>query len=236
MKLIEITELNVFYGDIQVLWSISMEISEGDFVSIIGANGAGKTTLLKTISGLVRPRSGFIKFKGSDIHTLPPSKLVEMGIVHIPERRRLFPDLKTLDNLELGAYTKKARKNKKENLKNIFSIFPILAERKNQDAGTLSGGEQQMLAIARGMMAMPKVLMLDEPSLGLAPLVTKEIFKIVNQINNNGITVILVDQNVKNVLTVANTGFVLESGKICNEGECRLLLEDKELKKAYLGM
>jgi len=236
MSLLEVENINVFYGDIQILWDISLEISKGEAISVIGANGAGKTTLIKTISGLLRPQSGGIRFKGKDTLRTEPSELVAMGIVQIPERRRLFPDLTVLDNIELGAFSKKARVMKNDNLKQVFEIFPILKERKKQDASTLSGGEQQMLAIARGLMAMPELLMLDEPSLGLSPLITKEIFKVAKQINENGVTTLIVDQNVQNALSIADRGICLESGRISAEGQCSILLEDKQIKKAYLGM
>lgn len=236
MQLIEIIEINVFYGDVQVIWDLSMAVSKGEIISIVGSNGAGKTTILKTISGLLRPRSGEIKYKGQNVLSILPSDLVAMGVAHIPERRRLFPDLTTLDNLELGAYTRRGRVKKNKNLGKVLDLFPILEKRKKQDAGTLSGGEQQMLAIARGLMAEPEVLMLDEPSLGLAPLITKEIFGIVEQINKNeGVTIMVVDQNVTNALRVADRGYILENGRIANEGECSVLLKNEQLKKAYLG-
>lgn len=225
-----------FYGDIQALYKVSMEIQKGEIVSIVGSNGAGKTTLINTISGILRCTSGEIAFLERSIQNLSAYQIVELGIVQIPEGRQIFPDMTLLENLELGAYTGRARSSAKETLEEVFGLLPILKERKDQVAGSLSGGEQQLLAIGRGLMSLPNLLMLDEPSLGLAPLMVKEIFRIVRQINQQGTTILLVEQNVSHSLALAHRGYVIENGKIVMEGEGQDLLEDENLQRSYLGI
>ena len=234
--MLRVENINTFYSSIQVLRDVSFDIQEGEIVSMVGGNGAGKTTLLKTISGLLSPRLGTINFLGERIDRLPPYKIVEKGAIQIPEGRKLFPPLTVLENLKLGAYLPSNKEKRAESLKRVFQIFPILEERKDQLAGTLSGGEQQMLAIGRGLMSLPKLLMLDEPSLGLAPLMVKEIFRVINEINKQGTTILLVEQNVKQSLALANRGYVLENGRIVLSGNSDELLRNEHTKKAYLGM
>jgi len=236
MSLLNLNKINGFYGDIQVLYDVSLKVEEGEIVTIVGANGAGKTTLLKIISGLFQPKSGTITFINKRIDNLPSHEIVRKGIVHVPEGRKLFPFLTVLENLEVGAYIPHANKHLKENLKMIFKLFPILSERKNQLARTLSGGEQQMLAIARGLMTKPKLLMLDEPSLGLAPILVKEVFEIVKTVKQQNIPILLVEQNVKHSLEVSNRAYVLENGKVVLEGKGKELLGNEKVKRAFLGM
>ena len=234
--LLKLENISTHYGDVQALRNVSLQIKEGQIVSIIGSNGAGKTTTLNTISGVLRASSGTIEFLGRRIENLPPHQIVDLGLVQIPEARLLFPYMTVLENLELGAYTPKARKGKEENLKVVSRLFPVLEERKTQLAGTLSGGEQQMLAIARGLMAKPKLLMLDEPSLGLAPLLVKEVFETVKEISAHGITVLLVEQNVFHSLSISDEAYVLENGRVVLEGEGKGLLDNPQVKEAYLGI
>lgn len=234
--LLKLENISTHYGDVQALRNVSLGIKEGQIVSIIGSNGAGKTTTLNTISGVLRASSGTIEFLGRRIENLPPHQIVDLGVVQIPEARLLFPYMTVLENLELGAYTPKARKGKEENLKVVSRLFPVLEERKTQLAGTLSGGEQQMLAIARGLMAKPKLLMLDEPSLGLAPLLVKEVFEAVKEINAHGITVLLIEQNVFHSLSISDEAYVLENGRVVLEGEGKGLLDNPQVKEAYLGI
>jgi len=236
MSLLKLDKVDVYYGDIQALYNVSIRVEENEVVSIVGANGAGKTTLLKTISGLLQPASGRVEFLGRQINGLPPHEVVEMGIVQIPEGRKLFPFLTVMENLEIGAYNSRATQKVEENLKMVFELFPILEERKTQLARTLSGGEQQMLAIGRGLMADPKLLMLDEPSLGLAPILVQEVFKTIQKIKAQGIPILLVEQNVKHSLDLSDRGYVLENGRIVLEDKGERLLENKDIKKAYLGM
>lgn len=236
MSLLNLNKINGFYGDVQVLYDVSLKVEEGEIVTIVGANGAGKTTLLKIISGLFQPKSGTITFINQRIDNLPSHEIVKKGVVQVPEGRKLFPFLTVLENLEVGAYIPQASKHLKESLKMIFKSFPILSERKNQLARTLSGGEQQMLAIARGLMTKPKLLMLDEPSLGLAPLLVKEVFEIVKTVKQQNIPILLVEQNVKHSLEISNRAYVLENGKIVLEGKGQELLGNEKVKKAYLGM
>jgi len=233
---LEVNGINVFYVKVQALWDVSFKVEEGEIVAVVGANGAGKTTLLKTLSGLVRPSSGTIKFLGKRIDQLPAHKIVEDGISHIPEGRGIFSSLTVFENLKMGAYTAKAWKERDETLKLVYELFPILSERRNQTAGTLSGGEQQMLAIARGLMSKPKMIMLDEPSLGLAPKIVMQIFELIEEINKGGVTILLVEQNVQQALELAERGYVLETGKICTEGKGKELLRNELVKKAYLGL
>lgn len=236
MLLVEISEINVHYGDVQVLHELTLEVSEGEVVTIVGANGAGKTTLLKTIAGILRPSSGEIQFLGERIDHLYPHQIVEKGLVRIPEGRKIFPSLSVLENLELGSYLPKAKAKRSESLEKVFSLFPVLKERSQQLAGTLSGGEQQMLAIGRGLMSLPRLLMLDEPSLGLAPLLVREIFRTVREINQQGTTILLVEQNVFNALEMAHEGYVLENGRIVLRGKSRDLLGNEHIKESYLGV
>jgi len=234
--LLNLENICAYYDDIQVLRNISLRIKELQLISIIGSNGAGKTTTLNIISGVHQPSSGTIEFLGRRIENLPSHQIVDQGIVQIPEARLLFPFMTVLENLELGSYTPKARKGKKEKLESVFNLFPVLEERKTQMAGTLSGGEQQMLAIARGLMARPKLLMLDEPSLGLAPLLVKQVFGTVKEINAQGITILLVEQNVFHSLSIADRAYVLENGSIVMEGEGKEILGNPKVKEAYLGI
>ena len=234
--MLEIRNICVCYGEVEVLHNLTLKIPEGEIVAIIGANGAGKTTLLNTISGMMSPASGEILFQEEVINGLPPHKVVGKGIAHIPEGRRLFPLLSVRDNLLLGAYIPSARKYMNETLLEIYKLFPKLKERENQLAGTLSGGEQQMVTIGRGLMSRPKILMLDEPSLGLAPQLVHETFKTIQQIRERGATILLVEQNVQQSLKIAKHGFVLENGRVVKEGTGQSLLGDPHVKKAYLGI
>lgn len=234
--MLEIKELNVFYGQLQVLWDVSLTVEEGEVVSIVGPNAAGKTTLLNTISGLIRVNSGSISFVDNRIDGLSPVDIVKLGVTQVPEGRRLFSTMSVLDNLLIGAYIDEARKRKNKSLERVFELFPILKERKNQLAETLSGGEQQMLATGRALMAYPKLLMLDEPSLGLAPKLVLKMFDAVSEIRHEGITILLVEQNVYHSLELADRGYVLENGRIIATGRGKALLETEHIKKAYLGV
>ena len=236
MGLLEIEHIDVFYGDVQVIFDLSLHIEEGEVVSIIGGNGAGKSTLLKTISGLMNPRRGDIAFQGTAIHQAPPEDIVEHGIVHVPEGRRLFSLMTVKDNLIVGAYNKRADRKKEQTLSEVYGLLPRLQERASQLAITLSGGEQQMVAIGRGLMARPRLLMLDEPSLGLAPILIKDIFETVRKIADQGTTVLLVEQDVKHSLSLSDRGYVLEHGRIAMEGAADALLNDPHIKTAYLGL
>jgi branched-chain amino acid transport system ATP-binding protein len=230
-----IDKLQVSYGKIQALWDVTMEVPDGEIVALIGANGAGKTTLIKTVSGLLRRQSGFVAYDGVNIDEASPPEIVRKGVVHVPEGRKLFPEMTVMDNLLMGAYTIPPARRPRL-LEEIFCIFPILKERMRQMAGTLSGGEQQMVAIGRGLMAEPKLLMLDEPSLGLAPLFVEEVFRVITEINRSGVTVLLVEQNTQHALTLAHRGFVMESGRIVLSGTGSELLADGNVRKAYLGL
>jgi len=234
--LLKIDKIDFHYGDVHILYGVILEVSEGEIVTILGANGAGKTTLLKTIAGILWPTFGEIHFLGERIDHLHPHQIVEKGLVRIPEGRKIFPTLSVLENLELGSYIQKAKMKRSESLEKVFSLFPILKERSQQSAGTLSGGEQQMLAIGRGLMSLPRLLMLDEPSLGLAPLIVREIFNTVREINQQGTTVLLVEQNVFNALEMAQEGYVLENGRIVLRGNSQDLLGNEYIKEAYLGI
>ncbi len=236
MAFLEVNNIDVFYGDVQVIFDLSLRVDEGEVVSIIGGNGAGKSTLLRAISGLISPKRGEIRFEGVPIHKAPPEAIVERGIVHVPEGRRLFTLMSVKDNLIVGAYNARADKEKETTIEDVFELFPRLRERESQLAMTLSGGEQQMVAIGRGMMAKPKVLMLDEPSLGLAPLLIKNIFETVKKIAHQGTTVVLVEQDVKHSLSMSDRGYVLEHGRTVMEGPARRLLDDPHIKTAYLGL
>ncbi len=236
MPLLELKNVSAHYGRVQALHDVSIHVDKGEIVALIGSNGAGKTTTLRTISGLKHPTSGSIIFDGRDITSTPPSQVVELGITQAPEGRRLFPRLTVLDNLLMGAYTRRDKSGIRDDLARVFDLFPRLKERTHQLAGTLSGGEQQMLAIGRALMARPKVLMLDEPSLGLAPILIETIFRIVVEINQQGVPVLLVEQNANKALEVAHRGYVLETGMIVKEAAGRELLESEDVQKAYLGM
>ncbi len=234
--MISVKELDAGYGDIQVLRGVSLEINEGEIVSLVGANAAGKSTMVKALSGIIKPWRGQVLFDGVRVDTLEPHEIVELGIVQVPEGRRLFPQMSVLENLLLGAYTPRARRDYAKTLRDIFEMFPILKERQNQLAGSLSGGEQQMCAIGRGLMAKPKLLMLDEPSLGLAPILVAQVLNMVKAIREQGVTVLLVEQNVRQSLALADRGYVLENGRIVIEGPSAALLADDRLRQAYLGM
>ena len=234
MALLEVTGLEVYYGVIQALKGISFEVNQGEIIALIGANGAGKTTTLQTITGLIPSKAGKIIYDGKDITKTPGHKLVPMGIAHVPEGRRVFAELSVLQNLKLGAYTRKD-KGVEDTLKMIYQRFPRLEERKNQLAGTLSGGEQQMLAMGRALMSHPRLIVMDEPSMGLSPIYVNEIFDIIQSINKDGTTVLLVEQNAKKALSIANRGYVLETGTIALSGDAKDLLNNDQVKKAYLS-
>ena len=235
-KVLEIKNIDVFYGDVQVIWNASFDVQKREIVALIGANGAGKSTILKTISGMLRPKKGDILFENIPIYKIDPYRLVEMGIVHVPEARRLFVEMTVDENLDMGSLKGEARIQREKTREMVFGLLPRLKERRKQLAGTLSGGEQQMLAVARGLMSRPRLQMFDEPSLGLAPLLVKEIFNTIKKINGEGTTVLIVEQNVKQTLLVANRGYVLETGRITNQGTGKSLLSDEHVKTAYLGV
>ena len=234
--MLRVESLSVFYGRIQALWDISFNVEEKSITAIVGSNGAGKSTILNTLAGLLPASSGSIIFEENNVNHYAPYDRVEAGISLVPERRRLFPYLTTRENLEIGAYVKRARADTQQSLEWVFQLFPILKERAKQLAGTLSGGEQQMAAIARGLMSKPKLLMLDEPSLGLAPIITLEVFKLMKEINNAGVTILLVEQNVHHTLRLAERVFVLETGRIAMEGTGDELMKEEHIKRAYLGL
>ena len=235
MSMLKVENLSVHYGMIQAVRDVSFEVNEGEVVSLIGANGAGKTTILRTLSGLVRPSAGKIEFLGKEIQKLPAQKIVAGGLSQVPEGRHVFPGLTVMENLEMGAFLKKNREENQANLKKVFSRFPRLEERKNQDAATLSGGEQQMLAMGRALMSTPKLLLLDEPSMGLAPIFIQEIFDIIQDIQKQGTTVLLIEQNANKALAISDRGYVLETGKIVLSGTGNELAASDEVRKAYLG-
>ncbi|MCY7093339.1 ABC transporter ATP-binding protein [Streptococcus oralis] len=235
MPMLKVENLSVHYGMIQAVRDVSFEVNEGEVVSLIGANGAGKTTILRTLSGLVRPSAGKIQFLGKEIQKLPAQKIVADGLSQVPEGRHVFPGLTVMENLEMGAFLKKNREENQANLKKVFSRFPRLEERKNQDAATLSGGEQQMLAMGRALMSTPKLLLLDEPSMGLAPIFIQEIFDIIQDIQKQGTTVLLIEQNANKALAISDRGYVLETGKIVLSGTGKELASSEEVRKAYLG-
>jgi len=234
--MLEVNNINAFYGNIQALWDISFTVNEAEIVALIGANGAGKSTLLHTISGLMRPSSGTVTFLGQRIDNLSSNNIVELGLSHIPEGRRLFTEMSVRENLELGAYPKSAWAQKAETLKWVYDIFPVLKERARQLASTLSGGEQQMLAMGRGLMSRPKMCIIDEPSNGLAPKLVLDVFQIVKSLRDQGITILLVEQNVKHTLETADHACVLENGRITLDGTCKQLLDSEHIRKAYLGL
>ena len=235
MAILEVKDMEVFYGVIQAIKGISFDVGQGEIIALIGANGAGKTTTLHTVTGLIRAKSGAIFYEGKDVTRIPGEKLVQMGIAHVPEGRRVFASMTVLQNLKMGAYTRKDKGEIAENLNMIYRRFPRLEERKNQLAGTLSGGEQQMLAMGRALMSHPKLIVMDEPSMGLSPIYVNEIFDIIQKINGDGTTVLLVEQNAKKALSIANRAYVLETGKIVLSGDASELMNNDSVKKAYLS-
>lgn len=235
MAMLEVSNLKVNYGMIQAIKGISFHVEQGEIIALIGANGAGKTTTLHTVSGLLKAREGSILFNGKELTKTHPHKIVEMGMAHVPEGRRIFQQLTVYENLILGAYTRSDKKEIAESLEMIYKRFPRLEERKKQIAGTLSGGEQQMLAMGRALMSKPNIILMDEPSMGLSPLLVTEIFDIIQSINKSGTTVLLVEQNAKKALSIANRAYVLETGKIVLEGDAKELMNNDQIKKAYLG-
>jgi len=236
MAFLDVDRINVFYEDLQALWEVSLKLEKGELVSLIGSNGAGKSTTLKAILGIVRVKSGEIRFDGRAIVGDPTPMIVEEGVAYVPEGRRLFADMTVLENLEMGAFTKRTRAHKDENLKEVFTVFPILNERKSQLAATLSGGEAQMLALGRGLMAQPKLLMLDEPSAGLAPMVAAKIFEAIRRVNNQGTSILMVEQDVARALSVSNRAYVIENGRVVLEGDRESLLNNEYVRMAYLGV
>ncbi len=235
MALLEIKDLEVNYGVIKAIKGVSFDVNEGEIIALIGANGAGKTTILHTITGLIQAKKGSIVFDGKELTKTPPHKIVSMGMAHVPEGRRIFQQLSVLENLKLGAYTRKDKSEIASTLKMVYERFPRLEERKNQVAGTLSGGEQQMLAMGRALMSKPRIILMDEPSMGLSPLLVSEIFDIIKVINESGTTVLLVEQNAKKALSIADRAYVLETGNITLSGDAKNLINDESVKKAYLG-
>ena len=235
MAMLEVKDLEVYYGVIQAIKGISFHVEKGEVIALIGANGAGKTTTLHTVTGLLSPKKGHVMFEGKDITKVPAHKIVSMGMAHVPEGRRVFAELSVYENLKMGAYTRKDKAEIEESLNNVYKRFPRLEERKNQMAGTLSGGEQQMLAMGRALMSRPKIILMDEPSMGLSPIMVNEIFDIIRSVSESGTTVLLVEQNAKKALSIADRAYVLETGNIVLEGNAKDLLEDDSIKKAYLG-
>lgn len=235
MAMLEIKDLEVHYGVIKAIKGISFEVNQGEVIALIGANGAGKTTILHTVTGLINGTAGKITFNDTDITKMPAHKIVSLGMAHVPEGRRVFSQLTVLQNLKMGAYTRKEKKEIEDTLQMVYKRFPRLEERKNQVAGTLSGGEQQMLAMGRALMSHPKIILMDEPSMGLSPIFVEEIFSIIRDISASGTTVLLVEQNAKKALSIANRAYVLETGKIALEGNADLLMNNESVKKAYLG-
>lgn len=233
--LLQVDNIEVYYGVIKALKGVSFEVNKGEIVALIGANGAGKTTILHTVTGLLKPKTGKIIFKDNDITKIPAHKIVTMGMAHVPEGRRIFSQLSVLDNIKLGAFTRKDKEEIEETLNYVYERFPRLKERKSQIAGTLSGGEQQMLAMGRALMSKPEFVLMDEPSMGLSPLLVSEIFEIIKAINENGTTVLLVEQNAKKALSIADRAYVLETGNIVLSGDAKDLMNDESVKKAYLS-
>lgn len=236
MAMLEVKDLQVYYGLIQAIKGVSFEVNQGEVIALIGANGAGKTTILHTITGLIQPKTGSVIFEGTDITKVPGHKIVSMGMAHVPEGRRVFANLSVYQNLKMGAYIRKDKKVIGETLEMIYKHFPRLEERKNQLAGTLSGGEQQMLAMGRALMSSPKMILMDEPSMGLSPLLVKEVFSIIEYCHESGITILLVEQNAKMALGIADRAYVLETGNITMSGKADEMLENEDVKKAYLGV
>lgn len=234
--MLEVKNLSVYYGKAQALHDVNLRVDKGEIVTIIGPNGTGKTALLRAISGLLKPTEGTIKFQGERIDKLPPHEIVKRGIAHCPERRRLFPEMTVMENLELGAYLRKDAEKIRNDLETVIKLFPLLKERKSQEARTLSGGEQQMLAIARALMSNPKLLMLDEPSLGLAPIIREKLTNAIYEIERSGVTILMVEQDVGLALSLCDRGYVFEEGSVCMEGSRRYLKDNPRIKKAYLGI
>ncbi len=234
--MLEVKNIDVFYGDAQALWDVSLTVNDGEIVTLLGANGAGKSTTLRTISGLLRPKKGSVTLSGVRLDRIEPHQIILHGLSHVPEGRRLFPNMTVWENLSVGAYIPPAWKDRSAAMEEMMEIFPILKERRDQLAGTLSGGEQQMCAIARAMVSRPKVLLLDEPSLGLAPVIVEKIFEVAQQINRKGVTVLLVEQNAHIALQIAHRGYVIETGRVVMEGEANRLIQDDYIKQAYLGL
>ena len=235
MAMLKVTDLQVYYGVIQAIKGVSFEVNEGEVIALIGANGAGKTTILHTITGLVEAKGGTVEFEGKNITRMPGHKIVTLGMAHVPEGRRVFAELTVLENLKMGAYTRKDKNEIEASLKMVYKRFPRLEERKSQLAGPLSGGEQQMLAMGRALMSHPKIILMDEPSMGLSPIFVNEIFDIIQEVSASGTTVLLVEQNAKKALSIADRAYVLETGKIVLEGDAKELMNDESVKKAYLG-
>jgi branched-chain amino acid transport system ATP-binding protein len=233
--MLEVRDLQVYYGVIQAIKGVSFNVDEGEIIALIGANGAGKTTILQTITGLISPKQGEVLYNGVDLKKLPAHKIVSMGLAHVPEGRRVFSQLTVYENLLMGAYTRKDKDEIEETLQHVFKRFPRLEERRGQLAGTLSGGEQQMLAMGRALMSKPKIILMDEPSMGLSPILVEEVFDIIKSINKSGTTVLLVEQNAKKALSIANRAYVLETGNIVLEGAAESLMNNESVKKAYLG-
>lgn len=235
MAMLEVKDIEVYYGMIQAIKGVSFEVNEGEVIALIGANGAGKTTILHTVTGLLSPGSGSVYFEGKDITKVPAHKIVSLGMAHVPEGRRVFAELSVYENLKMGAYTRKDKNEIEQTLAMVYDRFPRLKERKNQLAGTLSGGEQQMLAMGRALMSHPKIILMDEPSMGLSPILVNQIFEIIEEVSRGGTTVLLVEQNAKKALSIADRAYVLETGKVVLNGDAKDLLNDDSIKKAYLG-
>ena len=234
--MLEVSGIDVFYGDLQVLWGLSFEVREKEIVVLVGANGAGKSTTLKTVSGLLKPTNGHVTFGGVRLDKLAPDKVIGQGVVHVPEARRLFREMSVEENLIMGSLSPEAKKKRYETMDWVYQLFPRMKERRKQPAGTMSGGEQQMCAIGRGLMALPKILMFDEPSLGLSPILVQEVFDIAKRINKEGVTVLLVEQNVRQTLAMCDRAYVLENGRVVLEGTGQNLMDDPHVKEAYLGI
>ncbi|MBN1658394.1 MAG: ABC transporter ATP-binding protein [Anaerolineae bacterium] len=234
--MLQLCDVNTAYGKSQALWDVCIQVDEGEIVALVGSNGAGKTTLLNTVTGLLPVSSGSVEFLGRRIDGLPPHAIVEMGISHIPQGARLFPDMSVRENLEMGAYPLRAWKQKEETQAKVYQVFPLLKERERQLARTLSGGERQMVAMGRGLMSRPKLCVFDEPSYGLAPLLVKELFRVIQDLRDHGITILLIEQNVRHSLEIADRAYVLENGRVCLQGECGELLQSDHVRQAYLGL
>jgi branched-chain amino acid transport system ATP-binding protein len=234
--MLKVHHIDVAYGDVQVLWDVSFEVREKEILVLVGANGAGKSTTLRTISGLLRPSKGSIEYKGQVLNQVPPHRMIELGLAHVPEGRRLFPEMTVEENLIMGSLSPKAKARRQQSMKEVYRLFPRLEERRKQPSRTMSGGEQQMCAIGRGLMALPEILLLDEPSLGLAPILVREIFHIAQRINEEGVTILLVEQNVKYTLSFCHRAYVLENGRVVLEGTGQELLDNPHVKEAYLGL